>query len=181
VRGAALSEAERRLVMGVTAPGPMESSAAAPMENRKRLAPQPTPSAPKARVAPKPVRPQIARPQEAPKELAKAADPDVSNEGPGQIGGGGQDLYFARLRAHLAGFRRELRPGLPPARSRVRVAITRDGWIEALELVGSSGVPELDAEAMDLLRRAAPLPPPPHGRGLRLIVPVEIVSTTGPG
>jgi protein TonB len=177
VRGATLSEAERRLVMGVTAPAPMETPTPAPLQNRRRLAPEraPTPS------APKPVRPQVAPPREAANGIAKAADSRVASPGVAQVGGGGQDLYFARLRAHLAGFRRELRPGLPPARSRVRVAITRDGWIEELVLVESSGVPELDAEAMNLLRRAAPLPAPPQGRALRLIVPVEIVPTTGAG
>jgi TonB family protein len=97
-----------------------------------------------------------------------------------QLGGGGRDLYFARLRAHLSTFRRDLSPGLPAARCRVHLAITRDGWVAELALVESSGVPELDAAAMDLVRRAAPLPAPPGGRTVGLIVPVEIGPAGSP-
>ncbi|TDU31549.1 TonB family protein [Panacagrimonas perspica] len=96
-----------------------------------------------------------------------------------QAGGGGSgNSYYVRLRTHLAGFRRELPAGLPPGSARVRFRVSPEGWISELELVQSSGVPSLDAEALDLFRRAAPLPPPPDARELRLIVPVSI---DGPG
>lgn len=153
VRGASLSAGELRLANG---------SPALPIESSIKPAPSRT-----AR--------RLATGREADITAGPASE-KAANSGPQeQTGGGGRDLYFARLRAHLAGFRRELRPGLPAASSRVRVAITRDGWIEELVLVESSGLPELDAEAMDLVRRAAPLPAPPRGRAVRLIVPVEIV------
>lgn len=96
----------------------------------------------------------------------------------GQVGGGGEARYYARLRAHLARYRHELPGGLPAAKARVRFRVSADGWISELELFESSGLAALDAEAMDLLRRAAPLPPPPEGRAARLIVPVSI---GGPG
>lgn len=156
VRGASLSAEQHRLVSGrpvATVVPPV----AAP--ERRRLA--------REREAVQ-ARPLARAPGTAPDEVA-------SGSAQRQVGGGGHDLYFARLRAHLAGFRRELRPGLPAARSHVRVAITPDGWIEELVLAESSGLPELDVEAMDLVRRAAPLPAPPGGRAVRLIVPVEIV------
>lgn len=158
VRVASLSPVQRQL-LGESAPiesvsAPAAVSATSPVAAR-RLAPAPgraKADAP-ARQAPKPSAPEM----------------------PAHTGGGGRDHYFARLRAHLAGFRRALQPGLPPARSLLRVAITRDGWIEGLALVESSGIAALDAEAMDIVRRAAPLPAPPGARAVRLIVPVEIV------
>ena len=163
VRGVSLSAAERRLVD--PAPSPIPTSVHAPASTPRPIAS----SEPRRRLSPEPVatRDEPAVPVSA---------PPASPAAPSAVGGGGRDLYFARLRAHLAGYRRELRSGLPAASSRVRVAITRDGWIEELVLVESSGVPDLDAEALDLVRRAAPLPAPPGGRALRLIVPVEIVS-----
>jgi protein TonB len=182
VRSASLSAGERRLVLGSAAE---PETMAAPLEalrvrsppvravETRRLARE----RPSAGSAPVPVHPKpapaspITQPRDAPRTSGS------NGEAVGQVGGGGRDLYFARLRAHLAGFRRELRPGLPPARTRVRMTITKDGWIEELVLMESSGLPELDAEAMDIVRRAAPLPSPPEGRAVRLIVPVEIVPT----
>lgn len=174
VRGASLSVAQRRWVTGVPAESPRPSPA-------QPASTQPEPSRPIAstdgarrlareRASPGPTHPLPPAIAE-PRSQAPAVAPQAA-----AAGGGGRDLYFARLRAHLAGFRRELRAGLPAARSHVRVAVTRDGWIEDLVLVTSSGIPELDAEALDLVRRAAPLPAPPGGRAVRLIVPVEIVA-----
>ena len=186
VRSASLSAGERRLVLGSAAE---PETMAAPLEARsvrsppvravetRRLARERPSAKPSPTSAPVPAHPKpapaspITQPREAPRT------PGSNGEAVGQVGGGGRDLYFARLRAHLAGFRRELRPGLPPARTRVRMTITKDGWIEELVLMESSGLPELDAEAMDIVRRAAPLPSPPEGRAVRLIVPVEIVPT----
>lgn len=194
VRSASLSAGERRLVLGSTA-SPVEASRAtalpAPAIETRRLARERPAVKPAVTSAPVPVPPQLAPASPQPRAAAPPATsvaapredprPVASlSEAVGQAGGGGRDLYFARLRAHLAGFRRELRPGLPPARSRVRMTITKDGWIEDLALIESSGLPELDTEAMDLVRRAAPLPPPPQGRAVRLIVPVEI-GPMGPG
>lgn len=197
VRSASLSAGERRLVLGSAAEPEAKVMPAdelrvltpsAPAVEKHRLArerpamkPAPTPSPNPVREKPVPASPEIrtapspalsvAAPREEPRPVESRIDTVE------QVGGGGRELYFARLRAHLAGFRRELRPGLPPARSRVRMTITKDGWIEELALIESSGLQELDAEAMDLVRRAAPLPPPPQGRAARLIVPVEIVPT----
>ena len=162
VRAASLSPAQRRWV---GAEPPAENPSASP-------APVPA-AAPGSTASPRRLAPSRSEAKTAP-AVAKTPEP-APVHAPAQTGGGGRDLYFARLRAHLAGYRRALRPGLPPARSLLRVAITRDGWVEDLALVESSGLAELDDEAMDLVRRAAPLPPPPGARTLRLIVPVEIV------
>lgn len=95
----------------------------------------------------------------------------------GRSGGGGEAGYFAQLRTHLALHRRELPGGLPAAMARVRFRVAPDGAISELELFEGSGLAALDAEAMDLLRRAAPLPSPPGDRAIRLIVPVSIGET----
>lgn len=157
VRGAVLSAGERRLVEASlrVPPAPAGAGVALRVAHAGRLGSEP-------------VAARVGQPDSGTRPQDRGATV-------GRIGGGGHDLYFSRLRAHLAGFSRELRRGLPPARSRVRVAITPDGWVEELALLESSGLPELDAEALDLVRRAAPLPPPPRRRTLRLIVPVEIV------
>ena len=91
-----------------------------------------------------------------------------------QLGGGGDGSYFATLRAHLSGFRRELPGGLQFASAKVAFTVSADGQVSRLRLVQRSGLEMLDAEALDLIRRAAPLPKPPQGRPASLLVPVEL-------
>lgn len=50
---------------------------------------------------------------------------------------------------------------LPPGRVVLRFAIDRDGRVVSLSVKSGSGVPELDEAALAMVRRAAPLPPPP--------------------
>lgn len=88
--------------------------------------------------------------------------------------GGGADRYFARLRQHLYRFRRELSGELRAARATIGFTVSPRGALLDLRLVESSGVAELDAEALDLMRRAVPLPSPPDGAAVQLVVPIEI-------
>jgi len=183
IPGAGLDEVERVLA---TAP---------PVSKAESLAaPDTAPSAgiidsSEAAVAEKPTQRKATAPRRATQKLAATDDAKAGAHEEKQtgaptpriarVGGGGSgNSYYSRLRAHLAGFRRELPGGLPPASARVRFRVSPEGWISDLELVQSSGVARLDAEALDLFRRAAPLPPPPDARELRLIVPVSI---DGPG
>lgn len=84
----------------------------------------------------------------------------------------GGDLYLARVREHLAKFRREL-----PAEIRtrgvveLRFKLSASGDVSAARIAKSSGDAALDAEALSLLNRASPLPS--RGRETELIVPVE--------
>lgn len=94
--------------------------------------------------------------------------------GASKAGGGGVDRYFARLRAHLQAFRRELPRATGSGQAEVRFTVSAEGRVLAMSLLGSSGSPELDAEALDLIRRAEPLPRPPEGRSLELAVPIVI-------
>lgn len=89
-------------------------------------------------------------------------------------GGGGSASYFARLRAHLTTFRRELPSEWRGARAQVAVELGSSGEVTALELVGSSGRPAFDAEALALVRRASPMPAPPERRAMRVVIPIEI-------
>lgn len=89
-------------------------------------------------------------------------------------GGGGQGGYYARVRAHLQRHRRPL--PFEPAQTATAVLqfrVDAAGAVSAVRLVRSAGDARLDQAALDLLRRAAPLPRPPDGRPLDLRVPFE--------
>lgn len=89
----------------------------------------------------------------------------------------GGDLFLARVREHLAKFRREL-----PAEIRtrgvveLRFKLSASGEVSAARIAKSSGDAALDAEALSLLNRASPLPS--RGRETELIVPVEFETET---
>lgn len=58
----------------------------------------------------------------------------------------------------------------------IRFVIDRQGRVLSASLERSSGVPDLDREALALPKRAQPLPKPPEdrpGETLELVVPVE--------
>ena len=90
------------------------------------------------------------------------------------LAGGGRGGYLADLRRHLDRHRRSLPGVLASARSEVAFTVAADGGVSALRLQKSSGVAALDQEALDLLRRAAPLPKPPDGAARELVVPVSV-------
>lgn len=102
---------------------------------------------------------------------AKSAPATVRGSGPS---GGGRGGYLADLRRHLDRHRRSLPGVLASARSEVALTVAADGSLSALRLQKSSGIPALDQEALDLLRRAAPLPKPPDGLARELVVPVSV-------
>ena len=58
----------------------------------------------------------------------------------------------------------------------VRLTLTRDGYVLERRIAVSSGVAALDAEALALINRAQPLPPPPpeiRGEFIELVAPIE--------
>ena len=58
----------------------------------------------------------------------------------------------------------------------VRLTLARDGYVLARRIAVSSGVSALDAEALALIDRAQPLPPPPpeiRGEIIELVAPIE--------
>ncbi len=85
----------------------------------------------------------------------------------------GRAHYYAQLRAHLQHYRRVPEDGAQlRGTAVVSFGVAADGTVSAVRLVQSAGHSSLDAEALTLLRRAAPVPKPPQGRAMRLSVPI---------
>ena len=83
--------------------------------------------------------------------------------------------WKSRLLAHLNRYKR-FPPGARAGSTSVAFTIDRDGRVLAVRLAGSSGDDRLDGEAMNLVRRASPLPAPPEGFGggrIALTVPIR--------
>lgn len=89
---------------------------------------------------------------------------------PGGTPGG--DLFLARVRAHLAKFRRELPAGIRTRGTvELQFKLSASGVVSNAHVATSSGDTALDDEALALLARASPLPS--RGRDIELIVPIE--------
>jgi TonB family protein len=94
---------------------------------------------------------------------------------PGGIPGG--DMFLASVRAHLAKFRRELPPNIQTRGVvELRFKLSAEGTVSEARVAKSSGDAALDAEALNLLTRASPLPS--RGRDTALIVPIEFEAQT---
>ncbi|ABD06365.1 TonB-like protein [Rhodopseudomonas palustris HaA2] len=79
------------------------------------------------------------------------------------------------LMAHLNRHKR-FPPGGGMGTASVAFSIDRSGQVRSARLVGSSGDAALDAEAVSLVRRASPVPPPPAnvgGSSISLSVPIR--------
>lgn len=99
------------------------------------------------------------------------AEPATSPEG---AGGGEVDSYFTRLRQHLHRFRRDLPVGAEAGGAEVALVVQADGHVSDLRLARGSRSSVLDEEAVALVLRAQPLPLPPDGEALRLVVPIYV-------
>jgi periplasmic protein TonB len=81
-------------------------------------------------------------------------------------------LRLDRHKRYPSAARRQRQQGI----ATVQFTIDRQGHVLASRLVGSSGAPLLDAEALDVLSRASPLPPPPYDMGgatVELALPIQ--------
>ncbi len=86
-------------------------------------------------------------------------------------GGGGRGGYLAQVRARIEQQRRTLEIAAQGT-AQVGFTVMADGSVSALRLERSAGHAGLDAEALQLVQRAVPLPLPPRQQPLRLSVPV---------
>lgn len=148
--------------------------------------PRPEPKPASERPAPPPAPAGPAEPRSAPAEAADTgtgaagrAGADPAGAGDATAGGGDPGAaadYLARLRAWLERHRRyPLKARLRRQEGTVRLGFVVDGQGRVLSrrIETGSGHPLLDREALELLRRAEPLPAPPPELGrLELIVPV---------
>ncbi len=104
------------------------------------------------------------------------AQPSTASSGIGQGRSSPESNYLGLVAAHLARHKR-----FPPEASASRstgvatITFVIDGqghFVEA-QLTHSSGVPSLDAETQELVRRASPFPAPPSGQATSFTVPVN--------
>lgn len=137
-------------------------------------APPPTPTPAEPSPAPVAAQPAPATPQAASAAAAPAA-PVAAPPSSGMATASWQGA----LRAHLERYKRYP----PAAMSRrqqgityVRFAMSRDGGVAWARLERPSGYSRLDDEALALMDRAQPLPPPPPdvaGQTIEIVVPIE--------
>jgi len=129
-----------------------------------RTMPKPAPS---PTVDPTPIMVETAAPKTQPAPPA----PEAANNAP--------DSWEGRVLAQLASHRRYPRLAMTRRQQGVpyiRFVMNRDGKVLSSRLERSSGFPDLDREAVELPKRAAPLPKPPDhrpGDTVELVVPVE--------
>ncbi|MFZ2997236.1 TonB family protein [Sphingobium sp.] len=115
----------------------------------------------------------------APQDLETAAPRTAPAPPAPQVSNPASDTWEGRVLAQLNGHRRY--PRIAQARRQqgvpyIRFVMDREGKVLSVRLERSSGVPDLDREAVALPTRAQPLPKPPTervGDTLELVVPVE--------
>jgi periplasmic protein TonB len=84
--------------------------------------------------------------------------------------------WKSELMAHLNRYKRYPSSAASTGTASVAFTIARSGQVLSAHLIGSSGNPALDAEAVSLPRRASPVPAPPPDFGggvLTLTVPIH--------
>lgn len=114
------------------------------------------------------VRAQARNQQEAPRAAAPQANQGASSVSPAR--------WQSRLMAHLERRKRypsSARRARQEGVAQVRFTIDGNGNVQSVALARSSGVAELDAEVVAMVRRASPVPAPPPGVGRTIVVPVQ--------
>ncbi|PWC58048.1 energy transducer TonB [Azospirillum sp. TSH7] len=142
--------------------------------------PKPKPEKPKLE-KPKPPRPVAQPVQPAPVAAPPAPAPAPAPAAPAPSAAPSRAVpsWQGRLLSHLERHKRY--PRAAQARrqegvAQVRFTIDRDGNVLSVRLDRSSGVPSLDEETVEMVRRASPLPAPPEEMAkdrIELVVPVQ--------
>jgi periplasmic protein TonB len=161
-------------------------------DNAEATLAQPPPPSPKPKFHKEP------RPKAHERERKKPIDPDKpkhrettappssiaarSNTAPAPSAGSGASpsvspaTWKSELMAHLNRYKRYPSGAASTGTASVAFTIGRSGQVLSARLIGSSGNPALDAEAVSLPRRASPVPTPPPDFGggiLTLTVPIH--------
>lgn len=101
----------------------------------------------------------------------------VANSG-GRGGGDAAAAWRGRVLAHLDRHKRYPRAAKMmkrEGRAEVRLRLDRDGHVLDVALTTSAGLAALDEEAVEVVRRSQPLPPPPPevaGENIPMLVPI---------
>ncbi|WP_439493586.1 energy transducer TonB [Bosea sp. (in: a-proteobacteria)] len=137
---------------------------------------KPPPKKVVARAKPiQPDKPQAER-TSAPMAQAQAAPTAAApNQGAAADSAASRASWRGTLLAHLNRYKR-FPGGANPGTVQVSFSIDRSGRVVSARLVGGSGDAMLDEEAVAMIRRASPVPPPPEGLGggtIALSVPVK--------
>jgi periplasmic protein TonB len=152
--------------------------------------PPPLPSKPRAHKEPPPKAHEAERKKpidpDKPKQRQTSAAPSSvaarSNTAAAPTAGSGASpsvspaTWKSELMAHLNRYKRYPSGASSAGTASVAFTIARSGQVLSAHLIGSSGNPALDAEAVSLPRRASPVPAPPSDFGgavLTLTVPIH--------
>ena len=147
-----------------TPPRPQPERTAERQRPREQARPQRQQSAP-ARDA---VRAQARTQQQSERAAAPQANQGSASVSPAR--------WQSRLMAHLERrkrYPRSARRARQEGVAQVRFTIDGSGNVQSVALARSSGVAELDAEVVAMVRRASPVPAPPPGVGRTIVVPVQ--------
>jgi protein TonB len=118
-------------------------------------------------------RPQKTQPK---RQVASTAPASTASSGIGQGRSSADSNYLGLVAAHLTKHKR-----FPPEASAtgstgvttITFTIDGQGNFVSAQLAQSSGVPSLDAETQEMVRRASPFPAPPSGQMTSFTVPVN--------
>ena len=138
--------------------------------------PQPKPEKPKPpeqKKSAEPRKPEPQKPVEAPQESTTDRMRDLLGENtsidpaialPGASAEGTDNVSYQRLvLSQVAKAKKEGRSQGVPGRTSVAFSLTDKGEVASVSIKTPSGDPSLDAEAIAMVERGAPYPPPPPG------------------
>lgn len=117
----------------------------------------------------------------APVQALAQAQPRPLADSPPSTPSAAETLWETDVLAKLAAMKRYPAKALRSGEQdtvMVRFVVDRDGQLLSADVIKSKGLADLDAEALALIHRAAPLPPPPFevaGDAFELVAPVQFI------
>ncbi|MDB5509343.1 MAG: energy transducer TonB [Hyphomicrobiales bacterium] len=150
---------------------------AEPKPRLQKAEPKPKPKPkprPEPRAVTRPERKVVAQRPSAPARAARAGETSQATVGSSLVSPAARSSWQSQVVAHLNRNKRSLPNGATGA-ARVAFRLGQGGQVLSASVAGSSGDPVLDQEALALVRRASPMPPPPPGMGgvIALAVPIR--------
>ncbi len=107
------------------------------------------------------------------KDKSSASKASVAASGVGRGRSAATTNYRGIVGAHLARYKRHTHGNNGTAT--VAFHLNGSGRVTSVKLARSSGVAGIDQEAVSMVRRASPFPPPPDGRAMSFTVPLRFV------